>query len=74
MDNYHVVEYGNEWILHAEGNDTALISADTKAELLSMLPEYMQGRTGSVKIHTATGHIAEERTYPRSADPQRSKG
>ncbi|EKT4473257.1 DUF2188 domain-containing protein [Pseudomonas putida] len=74
MDNYHVVEYGNEWILHAEGNDTALLSADTKAELLEKLPEYMLGRTGSVKIHSRTGHIEQERTYPRSADPHRSKG
>lgn len=74
MDNYHVVEYGNEWILHAEGDDKALLSADTKTALLEQLPDYMEGRTGSVKIHKATGHIEEERTYPRSADPRSSKG
>jgi hypothetical protein len=28
----------------------------------------------TVRIHTKDGRIAEERTYPRSADPKRSKG
>lgn len=34
----------------------------------------MDGKTGSVKIHTSDGRIEEERTYPRSADPAQSKG
>jgi len=29
---------------------------------------------GSVKIRKTDGKIEEERTYPRSADPERSKG
>ncbi len=28
----------------------------------------------SVRIHKADGKIQQERTYPRSADPRRSKG
>jgi hypothetical protein len=28
----------------------------------------------SVRIHKANGRIQEERTYPRSADPRRTKG
>jgi hypothetical protein len=28
----------------------------------------------SVRIHKENGQIQEERTYPRSADPRRSKG
>jgi hypothetical protein len=28
----------------------------------------------SVKIHKESGRFQEERTYPRSADPRRSKG
>ncbi len=74
MDNYHVVPTDSGWTLHAEGEDKALLSAPTKAELLQQLPGYMTERTGSVKIHTKTGQIEEERTYPRSADPRRSKG
>ena len=29
---------------------------------------------GSVKIHKLNGRFQEERTFPRSADPRRSKG
>ncbi|MDN4500120.1 DUF2188 domain-containing protein [Pseudomonas mosselii] len=74
MDNYHVVAEGTGWKLHRQGESQALLSAPTKAELLEQLPTYMEGRTGSVKIHTASGQIEDERTYPRSADPRRSRG
>jgi len=29
---------------------------------------------GSVRIHGQNGRVLEERTYPRSRDPKRSKG
>lgn len=74
MDNYHVVKTESGWKLHAQGDDRALLSTSTKAELLDQLPAFMDGRTGSVKIHTESGQIEDERTYPRSADPRRSKG
>lgn len=32
------------------------------------------GRTVTLKIKRPNGHIREERTYPRSSDPRRSKG
>jgi hypothetical protein len=47
--------------------------ADQSA-VLELLPDFMNGRTGTVKIHNVTGEIEEERTYPRSEDPLRSKG
>ncbi|MGM7284746.1 DUF2188 domain-containing protein [Pseudomonas guariconensis] len=74
MDNYHVTAEGSGWKLHREGDSQALLSGTTKAELLEQLPGFMEGRTGSVKIHTSDGQIEDERTYPRSADPGRSKG
>lgn len=74
MDIYHVVKTGTGWKLHAQGEGRALLSTSTKAQLLDQLPAYMDGRTGSVKIHTETGQIEDERTYPRNADPRRSKG
>jgi len=48
--------------------------AATKQELVSSLSDLFHGKTASVKIHKADGTIEEERTYPRSADPRRSKG
>lgn len=33
-----------------------------------------QRRPVSLRVHAADGTVAEERTYPRSADPTRSPG
>lgn len=74
MDNYHVVPSPKGWMLHKQGSDHALLSATTKQELIEAIPGFMANKVGSVKIHNVDGKIEEERTYPRSADPQRSKG
>ncbi|HFL2867000.1 TPA: DUF2188 domain-containing protein [Pseudomonas aeruginosa] len=69
-----MVAEGSGWKLHLQGDSRALLHASTKAQLLEQLPGYMEGRTVSVKIHTANGQFEDERTYPRSADPRISKG
>ena len=73
MDIFHVVADGIGWKLHAQGKEQNLLNAPTKAQVLQQLPDYMASRTGTVKIHTETGPIEDERTYLRSADPRRSK-
>jgi hypothetical protein len=74
MDNYHVISTPDGWKLHRQNSEETLLGAPTKARLLELLPDFMDGRPGSVKIHTETGQIEEERTYPRSEDPRRSRG
>lgn len=74
MENYHVSPTSNGWELKKAGADRASKRAATKQELVSMLPDFFEGKTASVKIHKADGTIEEERTYPRSADPRRTKG
>ncbi|MCV0438900.1 MAG: DUF2188 domain-containing protein [Hydrogenophaga sp.] len=74
MQNYHIKPHDGHWDLTKEGAERASISKPTKAEILAATEEFMSERTGSVKIHLANGRIEEERTYPRSADPRRSKG
>jgi hypothetical protein len=74
MDNYHVTKEGDKWKLTKEGNDRASKTAETKQEIIQKTREYMQTREGSVKIHKETGGFQEERTYPRSKDPRKSKG
>jgi hypothetical protein len=56
------------------GNDRASKTADTKAEIIKLTQEFMKDKKASVRIHKEDGKIQEERTYPRSADPKRSKG
>ncbi|QCI10552.1 DUF2188 domain-containing protein [Pseudomonas putida] len=74
MDNYHVSPTADGWELKKAGAERASKRSTTKQELVSSLSEFFEGKTASVKIHKADGTIEEERTYPRSDDPRRSKG
>lgn len=74
MDNYHVTPTDDGWQLIHEGSDRPVREARTKEEMLSMMQQYMEGKTASVKIHLESGQIQEERTYPRRADPTRTPG
>ncbi|MFK5664347.1 DUF2188 domain-containing protein [Pseudomonas shirazica] len=74
MDNYHVSPTAGGWELKKAGAERASKRSSTKQELVASLSEFFQGKTASVKIHKADGTIEEERTYPRSDDPRRSKG
>ncbi|KIC84041.1 DUF2188 domain-containing protein [Pseudomonas sp. C5pp] len=74
MDTYHVNPTGEGWELKKVGAERASKRSSTKQELVSSLSDFFEGKTASVKIHKADGTIEEERTYPRSDDPRRSKG
>jgi hypothetical protein len=74
MDNYHVSKSGDGWELKKQGASRASITASTKAEIVQLASEFLDGKTASLKIHKEDGTIQEERTYPRSADPVKSKG
>ncbi|CAI8932396.1 hypothetical protein DMX05_03640 [Pseudomonas soli] len=74
MDTYHVSPSADGWELRKVNADRASMRAATKQELVSALPAFFEGKKASVKIHKADGTIDEERTYPRSADPRRTKG
>ena len=74
MDNYHVSPTADGWELKKAGAERASKRSSTKQELVASLSEFFQGKTASVKIHKVDGTIEEERTYPRSDDPRRSKG
>jgi len=74
MDNYHVTQDEGKWKLTKEGNDRASKTAETKKEIIKEVQQYMENKTGSVKIHKEDGKIQEERTYQRKDDPRNSKG
>lgn len=60
--------------LEIEGSDRAKASFDTKSEALKNLREVVGTNGGSVRIRKTDNTIQEERTYPRSKDPKKSKG
>lgn len=74
MDNYHITRTAAGWELRKQGASHASKTAPTKAEMIEIAAEYFQGKVASLKIHKEDGTLQEERTYPRSADPARSKG
>lgn len=76
MDQYHFTFQDGQWKLtKANAERAALVFGDaTKEKALADTIEYMIKHEGSLRIHGLDGKIQEERTYPRSADPRRSKG
>ena len=74
MDNYHITKTAGTWALVKEGAQRASKTAATKAEITAIASEFLQGKTASLKIHKEDGTIQEERTFPRSADPKKTKG
>lgn len=74
MDNDHITKTDKLWALTKEGAQRASKTASTKAEITALAGEFLQGKTASLKIHKEDGTIQEERTFPRSADPRKSKG
>ncbi|EIK93326.1 hypothetical protein PMM47T1_27444 [Pseudomonas sp. M47T1] len=74
MDNYHITKTEKGWVLTKQGAARASKTASTKAEITSLASEFLEGKTASLKIHKEDGTIQEERTYPRAADPTKTKG
>lgn len=75
MDNYHLVQDGDQYKLKKEWSQRASMVFDwTKQEALQKSTEFMKNHWGSLKIHKNDWTFQEERTYPRSADPSKSKG
>ncbi|MBC3301151.1 DUF2188 domain-containing protein [Pseudomonas sp. SWRI18] len=74
MDDFHITPTENGWALKKQGAERASKTAATKAEIVKLASEFLEGKTASLKIHKEDGSIQEERTYPRSADPRKTKG
>ena len=74
MENYHITTTTGGWELKKQGATRASKAARTKAEIVALATDFLDGKTASLKIHKEDGTIQEERTYPRSADPTLSKG
>ena len=69
-------EKSNDWVLREDGMDRAKRRFETKADATKggVLEEALGKQGGSVKIQKVDGKYQEERTFPRSKDPIKSKG
>jgi hypothetical protein len=74
MKRVDLVKKGKQWV--AEGGGKTIVRGPIKTEAIKRTARAARKdpEPVSVKIHRADGPIQEERTYPRKADPRRSKG
>lgn len=74
LDKYHLTKKGDDWRLEKAGSNRAVVKESTKAEAVQKSRQYVGEKGGSMRIHKENGQIQEERTYPRSKDPRKTKG
>jgi hypothetical protein len=69
-----VVKKGDHW--EGRSGTTTVAQGRTKVDAVRNTTKVAKADSQpvSVRIHKENGQIQEERTYPRSADPRRSKG
>ena len=74
MKRIDVVKKGEGWV--AESGNPVVARAPTKARFVQETARFARATAEpvTVKIHLANGRFQQERTYPRAADPRRSKG
>jgi hypothetical protein len=76
MKRIDVVKKGDQWVGQSKGRTVPNTKAPRKADAVKNTAGVAKKSQEpvSVRIHKEDGKIQEERTYPRKADPRRSKG
>ena len=76
MEHYHLVydKSDDRWELKKQNAARATKAFETKEKGLDYAIDFLKDKQASLKIHKKDGTIQEERTYPRVADPTRTKG
>lgn len=76
MKNFHLVHQDGKYKLKKENSQRAskVIDANKPAAIKEAKNFIESQGGGSLKIHKNSGGFQEERTYPKSIDPTKSKG
>ncbi len=73
--HFYVAKSEKGWEGHRDGKHHVIARGTTKKEVVGeMIRHAKHHQPSSLRIHKVDGRIQEERTYPRSSDPGRSKG
>ena len=69
-------EKKEKWVLENDKTDRIIKTFNTKEQAIAggVLKRALGGDGGSVKIKKLDSKFQEERTFPRSKDPRKSKG
>jgi len=70
-----ILKKGDSWVGETGGKAVRRTKSPTKATTIKQTAQVARKdpQPVSVRIHKVNGRIQEERTYPRAADPRRSK-
>ena len=76
MKRIDIVKKGDSWVGETGGKAVRGTKSPKKAATIKQTAQVARKdpQPVSVRIHKVNGRIQEERTYPRAADPRRSKG
>lgn len=76
MKNYYLVRDKNEnaWKLKKEHAQRSTAVFDNKEAAMDFSTEFMRQNNGSLHVQKRNGEWQEERTYPKSSDPKKTKG
>ncbi|MBS1495086.1 MAG: DUF2188 domain-containing protein [Bacteroidetes bacterium] len=75
MKKFHLTKKDDSWKLASEDSSRAIKKFDNKTDGVKKSAEYVKEHGGgSLLIHKENGRFQEERTYPKSIDPKKSKG
>ena len=74
MKRVDLVKKGKRWVATGGGKTVASAPKKTDAIRKTAKAAKADSQKVTVKIHKENGVFQEERTYPRKADPRRTKG
>lgn len=75
MTNYFINTNDGHWQFKKEHAERATFVADTKAEIMEKMRDFVQDKDGiSVKIQRKDGTFQDESTFQRKDVPRKSKG
>lgn len=74
MKRIDVIKDGDGWVGKTKSETVARASTKVDAVKKTAAAAKKMPEAVTVKIHKENGRIQEERTYPGSADPKKSKG
>lgn len=75
MKRVDLTKRGDKWVARTRSGQTVASARTKKVAVKRTASAAKRDRQAvTVKIHKGDGKFQEERTYPRKADPPRSKG
>ena len=74
LDRYEIRPSDKGWSFIKAGGERATRTFEKKSDAVKFAQEFGKTHDYSLRIKDENNKVQEERTYPRSKDPKKSKG